>query len=389
MPKNNDLYDSDSESPDKKRKHKKVYTMEDRIKNSQMEKSVKETVLQRYKNIDHSDRTKQLEWIESILRVPWNKYAKLPIAKNNKKETIQTYFDYASKTLDEAVYGMDNVKEEMLNYIAQFISSDNNCMPRILGLVGSPGTGKTKIIRTGLSKALSRPMKCISMGGITDSSHFIGFDYTYSGSRYGLIAQTLMETGIMNPIIFMDELDKISNTSSGLEIQNLLIHLTDPVQNHTFQDKYFSGIHIDLSKVIFIFSYNDEKLISPILKDRIYTVRVPDPDLKAKIIIGKNYLTKEISPNMGFKNDDIVFNDDVLKYIIKNHCENEKGIRSLKKIIETLYLKINTARYMKTPKYKTLKDITFPLQISDSIVKDCITKDTDETYDYVMRHMFL
>ncbi len=237
----------------RKNKVKKPLTMEDRINNSQMEKHVKEIVLQRYKSMDNNDKQKQLEWIESVLRIPWNKYAKLPATKNNKKETIQTYFDYASNVLNDSVHGMDNVKEEMLNYIAQFISSDNNCMPRILGLLGSPGTGKTKIVRTGLSKALSRPMKCISMGGITDSSHFIGFDYTYSGSRYGLIVQTLMETGIMNPIIFMDELDKVSNTFSGIEIQNLLIHLTDPVQNHTFQDKYFSGIHIDLSKVIFIF----------------------------------------------------------------------------------------------------------------------------------------
>ena len=91
----------------------------------------------------------------------------------------------------------------------------------------------------------------------------------------------------MNPIIFMDELDKISETPEGIEIQNLLIHLTDPVQNSTFQDKYFAGINIDLSKVIFIFSYNDENKVSPILKDRIYNIKVPIPSNNSKIIIGK------------------------------------------------------------------------------------------------------
>ncbi len=378
----------------KKFKNKKHYKnplekIEDEIYNSRMEKSVKDYVLNRFRNIDLSDKTKQIEWIESILKIPWKKYAKLPVNKNNKNETIQTYFDFAVKTLNDSVYGMDTVKEEMINYIAQFISSDNNCMPRIIGLVGSPGVGKTRIIRSGLAKALSRPIKCISMGGLNDSSHFIGFDYTYSGSRYGLIAQTLIETGVMNPIIFMDELDKISNTNSGMEIQNLLIHLTDPVQNTTFQDKYFSGIHIDLSKVVFIFSYNDEKLISPILKDRIYTIRVPDPDMKAKVIIGKDFLTKEITPNIGLKLEDIVFTEDILRYIIKEYCEYDKGIRGLKKCMETLYLKINTARFMKEPKYKSLKDISFPLVLTEKIVKECINKEENETYDYIMRHMFM
>jgi len=394
--------ESDSEDEDYKLKQKntrksiknrKQYKnpldkIEDDIYNSGMEKSVKDYVLNRFRNIDLSDKTKQLEWIQGILKIPWKKYAKLPVNKNNKSETIQTYFDFAIKTLNDSVYGMDIVKEEMINYIAQFISSDNNCMPRIIGLVGSPGVGKTRIIRSGLAKALSRPIKCISMGGLSDSSHFVGFDYTYSGSRYGLIVQTLMETGVMNPIIFMDELDKISNTQSGMEIQNLLIHLTDPVQNNTFQDKYFSGIHIDLSKVVFIFSYNDEKLVSPILKDRIYTIRVPDPDMKAKVIIGKDFLTKEITPNIGLKIQDIVFTEDILRYIIKEYCENDKGIRGLKKCMETLYLKINTARFMKEPKYKSLKDISFPLVITEKIVKECIKKEENETYDYIMRHMF-
>jgi ATP-dependent Lon protease len=111
------------------------------------------------------------------------------------------------------------------------------------------------------------------MGGIRDSSTFVGFEYTYSGSRYGMLSQCLMDSEVMNPIIFMDELDKISLTNDGVDIQNLLIHITDPVQNMTYQDKYFSGVTVDLSKVIFVFAFNDVNLINPILKDmclRIY-----------------------------------------------------------------------------------------------------------------------
>jgi ATP-dependent Lon protease len=373
----------------KRQKTRSPPSMIDKINDSKMEESVKEQAIQRYLNMDSLDKQKQLEWLNSLLRIPFKNYCKLPVTKHNKQDTVQTYFEYAEKVLNESVYGMESVKDEIINYIAQFISTDNNCMPRIIALQGSPGVGKTKIIRSGLAKALSRPIKCISMGGLSDSSHFLGFDYTYSGSRYGLIVQTLIETGVMNPIIFMDELDKISKTYSGIEIENLLIHITDPVQNSTFQDKYFSGINIDLSKVVFIFSYNDESLLSPILKDRIYTIRVPDPDLKAKIVIGKEYLPKEIAPNMGMKIEDIIFSDDVIKYMIQNYCEGEKGIRSLKKCIETVYLKVNTARFFRKNKYKSLKDIKLPVNISEDIVKDCIKKTNSESYDYVMQHMFI
>ena len=250
-------------------------------------------------------------------------------------------------------------------------------------------THNTRIIRSGLAPALLRPIKYISMGGIRDSNHFNGFDLTYTGSRPGLIVQSLIDCGVMDPIIFMDELDKISETPEGVEIQNLLIHLTDPVQNSTFQDKYFAGINIDLSKVIFIFSYNDEKKISPVLKDRIYNIKVPIPSNNSKIIIGKLFLTKEIAPNIGFKVDDIVFPDTVLQYILTTYCYGEKGIRSLKKIMETLYLKINTAKYLKTQKYKSLTNLTFPLTVTEKIVSECIPRVDNESYDYIMRHMYL
>ncbi len=363
-----------------------VEVLKNRIIKSGMPDSVKETVLNRLKHVE-SDGPKQIEWIESILKVPWGKYSKIKVTKSSKIEDIKTYFKKVKKDLDEHVYGMEKIKEEIINYVAQFISTDGLSMPRVLGLVGPAGVGKTRLLRHGLAPALGRPIKSISMGGIRDSSHFVGFDYTYSGSRYGILIQSIMESGVMNPIIFMDELDKISLGHEGLDVQNMLVHLTDPVQNNAFHDKYFTGIPFDLSKCVFVFSFNDEQLIHPILKDRLHIIRVPSPTIDEKINIGKDYLTKEISPNIGCNPSDIQFTAEVMRYLINQYCADDKGIRGIKKCMESIYLKINSARYIPDVKYKTLKNVTFPFVVTKDVIDECVEKHDDRT-DY-MKNLFI
>ncbi len=358
-----------------------------KVKKSNLDSNIKKMCIDKL-NVCDTDNHKLIEWIESILKIPFKKYAKLPITINDSESTINKYFDEAQSTLDDIVYGLDNVKEEIINFIAQCISTNNKNSPRIIGLHGPAGIGKTKIVQSGLSTILKRPMRLISMGGIHDSSHFTGFDYTYSGSRYGVIAQSLIESKVMNPILFFDELDKISNTKEGIDIQSLLIHLTDPVQNMNFQDKCFSGIDIDLSKVIFLFSFNDIHSINPILKDRIHIINVPSPDFKSKVIIAKKYLLKELLSNIGFQENQIKFEDDAVDYLIREHCCEDKGVRNLKRHIETILLKINTARFIgKRNKYKTLKNISFPFSITKDVIDNVIIKHRDERDD-IIRSMF-
>lgn len=379
---NNNPTDTDQRSDNNK--IKKLIT---KVKHSKLDKSIKKMCLDKLNNCG-SDDQKLIEWVESILKLPFNKYANLPITINNSQQDIYNYFQQVQDVLDEAVYGLETVKEEIINFIAQFISTNNISSPRIIGLCSEPGCGKTNLIKNGLSKALKRPMKLMSMGGVRDASHFTGFDYTYSGSRYGCIAQALIESEIMNPIIFMDELDKISNTTEGMDVQNLLIHLTDPIQNMKFQDKYFSGIDIDVSKVIFIFSFNDVHKINPILKDRIHIINLASPNDSTKVIIGQKYLVKELIHNIGFNLDDLIFSQEIIKYIISQYCQNDKGVRNLKRCIETIMLKINTARFIgdKT-KYKSLKNIKLPLTITTNIVEDLIVKEYDERDEFI-RSMF-
>jgi ATP-dependent Lon protease len=191
----------------------------------------------------------------------------------------------------------------------------------------------------------------------------------------------------MNPVIFMDEIDKISTSEKGVDIQSVLIHLTDPIQNSDFQDKYFAGLSIDISKVLFIFSCNDESKISPILKDRLNIIRVKEPTIADKAVIGKKYLLRELIPNIGLNKEDIEIDEEEVKYIINKYCKEDVGLRSLKKCIETILMKVNTASYSPS-KYKALKNVSFPLKINTKIIDEVLVKKEDKNSEF-MNSMFL
>ena len=144
----------------------------------------------------------------------------------------------------------------------------------------------------------------------------------------------------MNPIIYIDELDKISNTENGKELIGILTHLTDSSQNDHFNDKYFAGINLDLSKVLFIFSYNDYSLLDPILADRIHRIKFNYLSKSEKIIIMDNYLVPELLEIVGFNNNKIIFPKFVIEFIIMNYT-HEAGVRKLKEKIFEIIREIN------------------------------------------------
>jgi ATP-dependent Lon protease len=318
---------------------------------------------------DESD-TKRREWIETIISVPTGVYTPLPELATSD---VKAYFREVKQSLDRAVYGLDNVKEEIINYLAQCVATGDNSAPRVLALQGSAGVGKTKIVRAGISRALNRPMHTFSMGGIKDSSYFTGFEYTYVGSKPGAIADKIIKGGVMNPILFFDELDKISETSVGREVEDMLVHLTDPVQNHDFNDKYINEIPIDLSRAIIIFSFNDISRISPILLDRLHIVNIKSPSADDKIHIARDYLLPEVLQSIQVKREDFSITDSAYKKIIRDYCKGYDGVRFLKRCLETILLRINSARLLGDTLVElgiSKKPIVLPVTITEHNVSD-------------------
>ncbi len=228
----------------------------------------------------------------------------------------------------------------------------------------------TSLAKKGLSKCLKnadgspRPFSFIAVGGSCNGSTLEGHGYTYMNSTWGKIVDILMESKCMNPIIYVDELDKVSKSDSGREIIGIFTHLIDQTQNDTFQDKYFSGINIDLSKALFIFSYNDPDQIDRILLDRIHRIKFENLTLDDKMVIVKQYILPEINNKMGF--DNIVYmSDEIIQHIIEKYTM-EPGVRKLKELLFDLYGEIN----LDILKCTTDTEIELPIKITEEVLEN-------------------
>ena len=292
--------------------------------------------------------------------------------------TITNYMQNVKKILDKSVYGHDKPKKQIERIIGQWINGeqDGYCF----GFEGPPGVGKTSLAKQGLSNCLldehgeSRPFAMIQMGGDSNGSTLHGHNYTYVGSTWGSIVQIIIDKKCMNPIIFIDELDKICKTENGREIVGILIHLLDPAQNDCFQDKYFSGIDIDLSKALFVLSYNDPDAIDRILLDRIHRVKFINLSLDEKLTISQEYLLPDIYKKMGLENM-ILLETNVLKYIIDEYTA-EPGVRKLKEILFEIVGEINLDTL--TNKTTSYVDMEYPMKISIEDIKTKYFKDKQE-----------
>tara|TARA_B100000900_G_scaffold280460_1_gene239909 strand:- start:7646 stop:9460 length:1815 start_codon:yes stop_codon:yes gene_type:complete len=281
-------------------------------------------------------------YVENLCKIPCGIYKTLDIDNKSSPTKISNFLKDSYKTLDDNVYGHKSSKEQIIRIIAQWISNPS-LKGNVIGIHGSPGVGKTKLIKDGLSKALNLPFVFIPLGGVNDSSYLTGHSFTYEGAIHGKIVNSLMNAECMNPIIYFDELDKISDSTRGDEIINTLIHMTDSTQNNSFFDKYFYDVPLDLSKALIIFTYNNDHMINPILKDRMIRITTDDYDIKDKINISRKFLIPELCKDFNFKNEDLFFTDKIIKYII-SLTDQEKGVRNLRRSFETIISNINLYR---------------------------------------------
>ena len=342
--------------------------------------SQKNYILKKYLSLvaSRGESTKLKTWIESVMTIPFGVYKGTDI-KSYTSAQIKTFLDTIQKTMDRAVWGHDEAKRHIVQIMGQKFRNPKS-KGTMIGIYGCPGNGKTTLIKEGIASAMDRPFVFISLGGATDSSFLEGHSYTYEGSIYGRIANALITSKCMNPIIYFDELDKISQTSKGEEITNLLIHLTDPVQNSHFRDKYFHGIDLDLSKATMIFSFNNPSLVDKVLMDRITTVETKYLLVNQKIHIGINYLLPEILKEVGLKDKDIVFSEKIIKFMVEKYT-NEGGVRKLKSLLYNIVRELNIANLTKTKIDN--KNIVFPYNVTEDNVKSLFKNKHEFEYDKI------
>jgi ATP-dependent Lon protease len=291
---------------------------------------------------------------------------------------IRKYLGSVKHTLDEAIHGHDKAKQQIERIICQWINGeqDGHCF----GFEGPPGVGKTSLAKYGLSQCLkdehgiSRPFSMIQIGGDSNGSSLHGHNYTYVGSNWGSIVQILMDKKCMNPIIFIDEVDKISKTEQGREIVGILTHMLDTTQNDCFQDKYFSGIDLDLSKTLFILSYNDVDAIDKVLLDRIHRIKFYNLSLEDKLVICKKHILPDIYKKMGLE-DIICIEDAVMRFIIEEYtCE--PGVRKLKELLFEIVGELN--KMVLTTMTSSDDAHGIPITLTKEMIKMNYLKDRNE-----------
>ena len=291
----------------------------------------------------------------------------------NKLSQIQNNLKSIRQKLDNSVHGHNNAKRQLERIIGQWINGENTGY--CLGFEGPPGVGKTSIAKKGLVDCLldennvGRPFSLIQCGGGSNASTLAGHGFTYVGSQWGRIVDILIETKCMNPIILIDEVDKLSQSENGKEITGILTHLVDDTQNDSFQDKFFSGIDIDLSKALFIFSYNDPEKVDRILLNRIHRIKFDNLSNEDKLTILKNYIIPEIYNKFAIS-ECVIFTDEILEYIIETYTY-EPGVRKLKEIIYEIIGEINLELL-----HETITNI--PIKITKELLTTKYLKDKVE-----------
>jgi len=323
-------------------------SMKERIFNSGFSNDIKAVIYDKYvtmSRMDKHDSTKYNTWLDIVLSIPHQPKKILLDQLLPQNEAISKLIVNLISEMNKKIYGLEEAKEELICMIVNMIINPVS-KHKAIGFCGPPGVGKTMIAKV-ISDVLQLPMEQISLGGITDSSFFEGHDFTYSGSEPGCIAKSIIKLGCTNGILFFDELDKISKTDKGKEIEHSLLHISDFTYNYNYRDKYMSEIPINLSDYIFIYSMNSNKELDAALASRIPIINFNGYTLTQKIDITKNHIIPELLINYGMKEGiDIIINKREIEYLIshvqeKDEINGRSGVRSLKKIFNRILNRIN------------------------------------------------
>ena len=296
-----------------------------KIKKSPMPEDVKEKARGELKRLNamspYSSESAMIRtYLEELVAMPWG--------ITDAAGAIE--LDAAKNVLDADHYGMDGVKERIMEHLA-VMKKTGKASGTILCLVGAPGVGKTSLGKS-VAEALGRKYQRISLGGVTDEAHFRGHRRTYLGSQPGRIMDALKRSGTNNPVIVLDEIDKMGRDFRS-DPEAALLEILDPEQNKSFRDHYLE-VDFDLSNVMFIATANTLKM-SPALLDRMEIIEVPNYSLDEKVEIAKRHLLKTAAMDTGWDANGIKIDDDAIRHLINNYT-NESGVRNLRRELTAL-----------------------------------------------------
>ncbi len=295
-----------------------------RIEESAMPKEAKDKALSEWRRMrSHNAMSTEgailKTYLDELLSLPWDKSDSMPIDLAKSREA-----------LDSEHSGMQPIKERILEHIA-VMRKTGNASGSILCLVGAPGVGKTSLGRS-VAKALGRKYQRISLGGVSDEAHFRGHRKTYIGSQPGRIMDALKRCGANNPVIVLDEIDKMGRDHRG-DPESALLEILDPEQNKSFRDHYLE-VDFDLGNVVFIATANSLNM-SPALKDRMEIIEIPGYTEEEKIKIAREHLIKRSAKDAGWNVDNITIDDAALRHLIRNYTA-EQGVRELQRTLTAI-----------------------------------------------------
>lgn len=349
-------------------------TIKYKILNLQTSQENKAAIYRRYEDLQALDTSsdeysKLKHWLNWATSIPHDKIKTVEVSD------ITSFIEEASRKLDEELYGMKKVKEQILLFLSAKIK--NPSLKRgNLGLRGPPGTGKTQIARM-VAKLMDWAFEQISFGGVDKADFLKGHEYTYVGAQPGAIVKALQRMGHKNGVIFLDELEKAAQHP---DVRAALLHLVDQSQNHEFRDNFLGGITVDLSHIWYIASMNNLPKDSA-LADRWWMIEVPGYNTTEKIDIIKGYLMPKTLKNMSLKPTDITINDDVCRHLLSKVCkEDDKGVRTIEKSIADIVNKVcflvthqdKSGKIPFSTTFSMAKKLTYPVTLDRDILDNLV-----------------
>lgn len=309
-------------------------------------------------------------YVNILVQYPWLSELDDNMFKNvsTDKTKSKLFLENVENKLNTQIYGHSTAKSKILQTLAKLISVQGTHISPV-ALAGPPGVGKTKFAQC-LAECLDIPFVQITLGGQNDGELLHGHGYTYAGSQPGLIVKKMVDAGSARCIMYFDELDKcVSKNGQVNELMSILIHLTDPMTNGSFQDRFFQEITFPLNKVIFMFSFNDISKIDKILLDRMEIIDVESYNIKEKVTISNDYLLKQLCKDIGFEYGSIKFESEILSFLIEEYTF-EPGVRALRRAIENILLKLNIDKIYQRGVFDNNDDYTIsnPLVMTKKLV---------------------